>query len=89
MAVDLEHLINTSVKCVHKMDWEDLLAWKLCMLSTGALVGLSLRSRAARRITALGCTLLSAGLALPLTVRFLDELEAAPPAEPMAWDEAN
>lgn len=89
MSVDIERLADAGMRCVHKMDWEDMRALKLCMLSTGALVGLSLHGRTARRIAALGCTLLSAGLALPLTVRFLDELEAAPPAEPMAWDEVN
>lgn len=89
MSVDIERLADAGMKCVHKMDREDMLALKLCLLSTGALAGLSFRGRAARRIAALGCTLLSAGLALPLTVRFLDELEATSPAEPMAWDEVN
>ena len=87
MSGDFERLTDAGMRCVHKMDREDMLALKLCLLSTGALAGLSLHGKAARRIAALGCTLLSAGLALPLTVRFMDELAATPPVEPMAWDE--
>lgn len=87
MSVDIERLADAGMNCVRKMDREDILALKLCLLSTGALAGLSLRGRAARRIAGLGCALLSAGLALPLTTRFMDEVSCAPSAEPLAWDE--
>ena len=39
MSVDFERLTDAGMRCVHKMDREDMLALKLCLLSTGALAG--------------------------------------------------
>ena len=49
MSVDIERLADAGMKCVHKMDREDMLALKLCLLSTGALAGLSFRGPPHRR----------------------------------------
>ena len=52
----------------------------LAVLATGTLAGLSLKGRFARRLAAVGCSFLAAGLAVPLVTQYLDELDQTPSA---------
>ncbi len=70
----IETLTDAGMRQIKKMDFEDVAALKLCLLSTGALFGLSLKNPFARRLAGLGCSVLAAGLAIPLVSQFLDEL---------------
>ena len=63
-----------------RLDLDEQTAARLCLLSTGALLGLSIKNRFARRLAGLGCTILAAGLAIPLASRYLDRAE---PGEPI------
>ena len=76
MAVNVEKLADAGKRYIKKMDLEDMAALKICLLSTGALAGLSLKSRMARRLVGVICSFLSAGLAIPLVSQYLDELHA-------------
>ena len=91
MDLDVKKLAEAGKRSVHKMDLEDLTAMKLCLLSTGALVGLSMTGKLARRLTGLAATVMAAGLAVPLAVKVMDEMEAmdrekAEPLEAMDID---
>ena len=79
MAVNVEKLADAGKRYIKKMDLEDMAALKICLLSTGALAGLSLKSRMARRLVGVdhAASFLSAGLAIPLVSQYLDELHAA------------
>lgn len=84
MTVDVEKLADAGKRYIKKMDLEDMAALKICLLSTGALAGLSLKSRVARRLAGVACTFLSAGLAVPLVSQYLDELHhSSPTPEPL------
>ena len=63
MEINVERLEN------NPFDLSDDAAKKLCLLSAGALLGLSVKSKFARRVAGLGCTILAAGLAIPLARR--------------------
>ncbi|MDD5938290.1 MAG: hypothetical protein PUC36_04700 [Clostridiales bacterium] len=80
MAVDVEQLTQAGQRYIKKMDLEDMAALKLCLLATGTLAGLSLKGRFARRLAAVGCSFLAAGLAVPLVTQYLDELDQTPSA---------
>lgn len=84
MSSNIERLSDVEQRAVRDMDKDDLLALKLCLLSTGVLGGLSLKGSFARRLAGAACTFLSAGLAIPLTVRYMDELNSPVGVEPMA-----
>ena len=75
MAATPEQLAEAGKRTIRKMDRDDLMALKLCLLSTGALAGLSLKGHFARRLAGTACAFLSAGLAVPLTVQYLEELD--------------
>ncbi len=89
MPVDIERLAEAGKRQLHKMDLEDAAALKLCLLSTGALVGLSMKGRFARRLMGLGCSFLAAGLAIPLVSQYLDELDHTPPVTPEPLDDLS
>ena len=74
MEINVERLENSP------FELSDAAAMKLCLLSTGALLGLSVKSKFARRVAGLGCTILAAGLAIPLAEKYLDRAE---PGEPI------
>ena len=76
----MERLSDAGRDYIHNMDLDDMAALKLCLLSTGALFGLSVKNKFARRLTGLGCTILAAGLAVPLVSKFWSQLE---PGEPI------
>ncbi|BDF69014.1 hypothetical protein AAEU42_11415 [Pseudoflavonifractor phocaeensis] len=84
MSIDLEQLTDAGRRYIKKMDLEDMAALKICLLATGTLAGLSLKSRFARRLAGVSCSFLAAGLAVPLVSQFLDELDRTPaPPEPL------
>ena len=70
-----EALADAAKRNIRHMELDDLAAMKVCLLSTGALLGLSCKGRLSRRLMGLTCSFLAAGLAIPLTNRFLDELK--------------
>ena len=74
-----EALADAVKRNVRHMELDDLAAMKVCLLSTGALLGLSCKGRLSRRLMGLTCSFLAAGLAIPLTNRFLDELKPGAP----------
>lgn len=74
MKINVEKLADAEQRYVRGMDNEDMTALKLCLLSAGALAGLSVKGRFARRLLGLGCTILCAGLAIPLAGEYLEEL---------------
>ena len=74
MEINVERLEN------NPFDLSDDAAKKLCLLSAGALLGLSVKSKFARRVAGLGCTILAAGLAIPLASRCWGQAE---PGEPI------
>ena len=74
MEINVERLEN------NPFDLSDDAAKKLCLLSAGALLGLSVKSKLARRVAGLGCTILAAGLAIPLASRCWGQAE---PGEPI------
>lgn len=74
MELNVEKLVDAEMRTVGKMDAEDMAAMKICLLSAGALAGLSVKNKFLRRLTGLACTVLAAGLAVPLTSRYLEEL---------------
>lgn len=80
----VERLADAGMRQVRNMDLDDVRALKLCLLSTGALVGLSVKGSFSRRLLGLACGVLSAGLAIPLTAQFLEELDRERPAAPAA-----
>jgi len=75
MEINVEKMTDTAQHTVQNMDKEDLFALKLCLLSTGVLGGLALKGKFARRLAGTACAFLSAGLAVPLVTRYLDELK--------------
>lgn len=75
MEIDVEKLADAEMRCVGKMDTEDMTALKVCLLSAGTLFGLSLKNKFLRRLAGLSCTVLAAGLAVPLATKYLDELK--------------
>lgn len=84
MYLNVDALSAADGRYTKKMDAEDRNAMRLCLFSVGALTGLSLRGSLTRRVAALGCTLLAAGLAIPLAKEYVDELKTAPtPVEPL------
>lgn len=76
MEIDVEKLADAEMRCVGKMDTEDMAALKVCLFSAGTLLGLTVKNRFLRRLTGLTCTVLAAGLAAPLVSKYLDELRA-------------
>ncbi len=74
MEIDVEKLADAEMRCVGKMDTEDMAALKVCLFSAGALLGLTVKNKFLRRLTGLTCTVLAAGLAVPLASKYLDEL---------------
>lgn len=74
MEIHVEKLADAEQRYVRGMDNEDMTAMKLCLLSAGALAGLSVKGRFARKLLGLGCTILAAGLAIPLAKEYLDEV---------------
>ncbi len=78
MSIDVERLAQAGKRQLNKMDLDDAAALKLCLLSTGALMGLSLKSRFARRLAGTACSFLAAGLAIPLVAQYLEELDKTP-----------
>ena len=83
MEINMEKWVDAGMRTVGKMDAEDMLALKLCLLSTGTLMGLSVKNKILRRLTGVACTVLSAGLAAPLAVRYLEELRGETPVSPI------
>ena len=79
MEINVEKLIDTGMRYKNNMDAEDMAALKLCLLSTGALMGLSVRNPILRRVSQLACTVLAAGLAVPLVSQYLDQLREEDP----------
>jgi hypothetical protein len=65
------------------MDSEDMAALKVCLLSAGALVGLSFKHKLARRLATLACTALTAGLAVPLVSQYVEELKKDDGPQPL------
>ena len=78
MEIPVEKLSQAEEKLFRRMDGDDRTALKLCLLSVGALTGLSVRGTLARRALCLGCTILAAGLALPLAKEYMDQVEDEP-----------
>ena len=76
MTLDVKKLAEAGKRSIRKMDSEDLAALKLCLLSTGALVGLSVTGKFARRVTGLAASVMAAGFAVPLASRVMEEMEA-------------
>lgn len=74
-----EALADAARRSVRHMELDDMAALKVCLLSTGALLGLSCKGTLTRRLMGLTCSFLAAGLAIPLTNRFLDELKPGDP----------
>ena len=74
MEINVERLENG------RLELSDDTVAKLCLLSTGALLGLSVKGRFTRRLAGLGCTILAAGLAIPLASKYLAQAE---PGEPI------
>ena len=74
MEFNIEKLADAEMRTVGKMDAEDMAAMKICLLSAGALAGLSVKNKFFRRLTGLACTVLAVGLAVPLASRYLEEL---------------
>lgn len=89
MTVNVEKLADAGKRYVKKMDLEDMAALKVCLLSTGALVGLSLKSRVARRLAGVACSFLAAGLAVPLVSQYLDELHGSGPTPESLHEETE
>lgn len=88
--MDMEQVLDAGKRYIRKMDLEDMAALKICLLATGTLAGLSLKSRFARRLAGVSCSFLAAGLAVPLVSQFLDELESTPVVpEPLEEDGAE
>ena len=81
MEINVERLTDAGESYLRHMELDDMAALKICLLSTGALLGLGVKGKFARRLTGLTCAFLAAGLAVPLVSKFLDELE---PGAPMA-----
>jgi len=75
MAADTERLSQEEEARMRQMDTEDRTAMRLCLLSAGALAGLAIQGSVARRLAVLGCTFLTAGLAIPLVKEYLDTRE--------------
>ncbi len=75
MEINVERLTDAGMRTVGKMDAEDMAALKVCLLSTGALMGLAVKNKFLRRLTGLTCSVLAAGLAVPLVCKYLDELK--------------
>ena len=91
MEFDFGTLTDAGLRQLKKMELEEVAALKLCLLSTGALMGLSLKRPLVRRLAGLGCTLLAVGTALPLIYQYLTELERSPVPDPVVeadWVEA-
>ena len=84
MELNVEKLAGAGRRTVGKMDAGDMAAMKLCLLSTGALAGLSLKNKFLRRLAGLACGVLAVGLAVPLTVQYLEQLrqDDGPAPEP-------
>ena len=59
-----EALADAAKRNVRHMELDDLAAMKVCLLSTGALLGLSCKGRLSRRLMGLTCSFLAAGLAI-------------------------
>lgn len=76
MTLDVKKLAEAGKRSIRKMDSEDLAALKLCLLSTGALVGLSVTGKFARRVTGLAASAMAAGFAVPLATRVMEEMAA-------------
>lgn len=74
MEINVERLENS------RLELSDDTAAKLCLLSTGALLGLGVKGKFTRRLAGLGCTILAAGLAIPLASKYLSQAE---PGEPI------
>lgn len=72
--VNLGALSSADGRHMEQMDSEDRTALRLCLFSAGALAGLSLRGNFTRRLAALGCSILTAGLAIPLAKEYIEEL---------------
>lgn len=83
MAVKIEYLPQSG----SKMDREDIHAAKLCLLSTGALMGLAVKGHFPRRLATVACSALTAGLAIPLAVKQLEQREKDLLAEPLEGKE--
>ena len=56
-----EALADAAKRNVRHMELDDLAAMKVCLLSTGALLGLSCKGRLSRRLMGLTCSFLAAG----------------------------
>lgn len=74
MEFDVTKLAAAEERRAQRMDGEDRAALSLCLLSAGALAGLSVKNPFARKLLGLGCTILTAGLAVPLAKEYLDQL---------------
>lgn len=74
-----ETLSDAGTRYIRHMELDDMAALKICLLSTGTLLGLSCKGKFTRRLAGLTCSFLAAGLAIPLTSRFLDELKPGDP----------
>ena len=57
-----EALADAAKRNVRHMELDDLAAMKVCLLSTGALLGLSCKGWLSRRLMGLTCSFLAAGL---------------------------
>lgn len=79
MEINVERLTDAGESYLRHMELDDMAALKICLLSTGALLGLGVKGKFARRLTGLTCAFLAAGLAVPLVSKFLDEPEPGSP----------
>lgn len=77
MEMNVEKLFDAQKKFVNDLDADGQSATKLCLLSLGALAGLAAKGPFARRLLGLGCTVLAAGLAIPLVSQAIQDAEPA------------
>ena len=74
----MDRIFDAGRRYMKKMDLEDMAALKICLLCTGALLGLSVGSRKAARTLGVLTGLTAVGLGIPLVAGFMDEVNKDP-----------
>lgn len=81
MVFDHDKLAEAGRRYMGRMDLEDMAALKISLLSLGALAGLGMKNKLVRRMAGVSCSILAAGLTIPLVSQFLDEYNSLPVVE--------